>query len=184
MEKKPENTTEKGLGISILLIILLALGLAVTTFALAYSSVSVENNLFITGKVQINLNDGTPIIRENEFLFEPGMTVKKDFFLQNESICDVYYKLYFQNVTGGLAEILEVKICAGDKVLFKGTPASLKRENTLAAEDILRQNERRDLQIYFHFPEEWGNETQNLRLGFDFAADAVQVKNNADKSFE
>ncbi len=179
-----QNKTAKRLTASVAIIILLCICLAVTTFALVYSMVSVDDNLFVTGTVQINLNDGKPVISENEYLFEPGMTVKKDFFVKNESSCDIYYKLYFQNVNGGLANVLEVKICDGDKVLFEGTPSELNRTAVGAADDVLRLNEKRDLQIYFHFPEEAGNEAQSLYLSFDFAADAVQVKNNTNKEFD
>ncbi len=178
-----KTKTAKRLTASVVVIILLSICLAVTTFALVLSMVSVEDNLFKTGTVKINLNDGKPVIEENEFLFEPGMTVKKDFYLKNESSCDVYYKLYFQNVNGGLADVLEVKICDDDKVLFVGTPKSLNKENIGAADDTLRLGEIKELQIYFHFPEEAGNETQNLFLNFDMAADAVQTKNNSDKEF-
>ncbi len=179
-----QNKTAKKMTASVVIIILLCTCLAVTTFALVYSMVSVEDNLFQTGIVQINLNDRKPVISENEFLFEPGMTVKKNFFLQNEGTCDIYYKLYFQNVSGGLADVLEVQICNGDKVLFEGTPSELNRKAVSAADDILRLNERRDMQIYFHFPEEAGNEVQSLYLTFDFAVDAVQVKNNAGREFD
>ena len=179
-----ENKTAKRLTASVAIIILLCICLAVTTFALVYSMVSVEDNLFVTGTVQINLNDGKPVIKDNEFLFEPGMTVKKDFFVKNESSCDIYYKLYFQNVSGGLADVLEVKICDGDKVLLEGVPSELNRKTVNAADDILYLNEVRNLQIYFYFPEEVGNKAQSLYLTFDFAAEAVQVKNNTDKSFE
>ncbi len=179
-----QNKTSKRLTASVVLIILLCVCLAVTTFALVYSMVSVEDNLFQTGTVRINLNDGKPIISENEFVFEPGMTVRKHFFVQNESSCDVFYRLYFQNASGGLAHVLEVKICDGDKVLFEGKPAELTRVNVGAADGILRLNEKRELQIYFHFPEEAANEAQNLFLSFDFAADAVQVKNNTNKEFD
>ncbi len=176
--------TAKRLTTSIVVIILLCICLAVTTFALVYSIVSVDNNLFSTGTLQINLNDGKPVISDNEFLFEPGMTVKKNFFVTNESFCEIYYKLYFQNVNGGLADILKVKICDGDKVLFEGTPLKLNRKAVSASEDILTPNEKRDLQIYFYFPQNLGNETQDLYLNFEFAADAVQVKNNINREFD
>ncbi len=177
------SKTARRLTLSVVLILLLSFCLAVTSFALVYSTVAVEGNLFVMGTVQINLNDGKPVISENEFLFEPGMTVKKDFFVKNESSCQVYYRLYFQNVSGGLADVLEVIVCDGDRVLFAGTPRQLNEATVEAAEDVLEIGERRDLQIYFHFPEEAGNEAQNLFLSFDFAAEAVQTKNNPDKSF-
>ncbi len=179
-----QNKLVKRLTASAAVIILLCICLAVTTFALVYSIVTVEDNLFVTGTVKIDLNNGRPVIEEDEFLFEPGMTVVKDFYLKNESTCDVYYKLYFQNIGGGLADVLQVKICDADKVLFEGTPAALTKANVAAADDILRLNEMRRLQISFHFPEEAGNETQSQYLNFDFAADAVQVKNNPDREFD
>ncbi len=181
MQKKTK--TAKRLTASVGIVILLSVCLCITTFALVLSMVSVEDNLFMTGKVQINLNDGKPVIEENEFIFEPGMTVKKDFFVKNESSCDVYYKLYFGNISGGLADVLEVKICDNEKVLFNGTAKELTKENVGAADDVLRLNEIRKLQIYFHFPEDAGNEAQNLFLNFDMAADATQTKNNPNKEF-
>ena len=85
---QPNKTAQK-LTSSIVIIAFLAVCLCITTFALIYSMVSVDNNLFETGVVKINLNGGKPVIEEHEFLFEPGMSVKKDFFLENQSTCDV-----------------------------------------------------------------------------------------------
>ena len=67
-----ETKTAKKLTGGIITIIILAVCLCITTFALVYETVSVENNLFHTGEVKINLNDGKPVIREHEFLFEIG----------------------------------------------------------------------------------------------------------------
>ncbi len=184
MQQENKSKTAGRLFGSVVAIVALSLCLVFTSFALVYSMVSAEDQLFQIGAVQINLNDGAPMMSEDEFLFEPGMTVKKEFFVKNESTCNVYYKLYFQNISGGLAEILEVEICDGDKILFAGTPATLTRTNVTAADDLLQLNEQRDLQIYFHFPEESGNQAQNLYLNFDFAVDAVQAKNNPDRNFE
>ena len=178
-----QNNTSKRLTASIVTIIILALCLTVTTFALSWATVSVENNLFHTGTVKINLNDGKPIIEEHEFLFEPGMTVKKDFFIENQGTWDVYYKLYFTDVEGGLADVLDITVREGDKVLYQGKVSELTRKNVGAADDVLKLNERKDLTVCFHFPEEAGNEAQNLVLIFSMSADAVQTKNNPNKLF-
>ncbi len=178
-----QNKTVKKLTASIITILFLSICLCVTTFALVYSMVAVENNLFKTGAVKINLNDGKPVIRQSEFLFEPGMTVKKDFFIENQGSCDVYYKLYFQNVAGGLSDVLQIKICEKEKLLYNGTANQLSENNVQAADDILKIAEKRNLQIYFYFPKEISNEAQNLFMNFDVSADAVQVKNNTDRSF-
>ena len=122
-----ETKTVKKLTGGIIAIIALAVCLCITTFALVYASVSMENNLFHTGKVKINLNDGKPVIREHEFLFEPGMTVEKNFFIENDSTWDVYYRLYLDNVSGGFAEVLTVTVKDGTKTLYSGTANELTR---------------------------------------------------------
>lgn len=69
-------------------------------------------------------------------------------------------------------------------MLFEGKANELIKENVGAANDVLKLNERRDLTVYFHFPEEAGNNKQNLNLKFTMKADAVQTKNNPDKLFD
>ena len=177
------DKTAKKLTASVTAIVILAICLCITTTALVWATVSVENNFFRTGKVEINLNDGKPVIEEHEFLFEPGMTVKKEFFIKNNSTHDVYYKLYFNNISGGLADILEVQIKDGDKVLVSGTPIELSKAETCAVDDVLKLKEQKNLNIVFYFPQDSVNNAQNLKLSFDFCADAVQTKNNPNKVF-
>lgn len=177
-----QNTAKKIRG-GIVAIVLLSVCLVITTFALVFATVSVENNLFHTGDVQINLNDGKPVIQEHEFLFEPGMTVKKDFFIENESTWDVYYKIYLDNVSGGLGRVLQVTIKDGSKTLYSGTAEELTKKNVIAADDTLKIGQRRDLTVYFHYPEGAGNDTQNLDLTFTMCAEATQTKNNPNKLF-
>lgn len=180
----PKTDTAKKLTGGIIAVIALALCLSLTTFALVWESVSVENNLFSTGKVEINLNDGKPIIHENEFLFEPGMTVKKDFFIENQSTWSVFYKIYFDSLSGGLADVLEITVKDGDRTLYNGTAAELNRQNVAAADDILQRGQRKNLTMYFHFPNDKGNETQNLDLSFSVCAEATQTKNNPNRLFD
>lgn len=178
-----ETKTVKKLTGGIIAIIALAVCLCITTFALVYASVSMENNLFHTGKVKINLNDGKPVIREHEFLFEPGMTVEKNFFIENDSTWDVYYRLYLDNVSGGLAEVLTVTVKDGTKTLYSGTANELTRQNVVAADDTLKIGQRRNLTVVFHYPETAGNDTQSLDLTFTLCAEATQTKNNPNKLF-
>ena len=179
-----QNKTAKKLTRAIILAVFLAICLCITTYALVMAHVSVKENRFQTGSVNINLNDGKPVIEEHEFLFEPGMTVIKDFFIQNESTCEVYYKLYFDKVTGGLANVLEITIQKGDKILYRGTAASLNLTKVAAADDVLGVGERRELTILFHYPEGADNSGQGHELTFDLCAKAVQTRNNEDKEFE
>ena len=179
-----KSKTTKRLTTSVATIVVLAVCLCITTFALVYSTVAVDNNLFQTGEIRVNLNDGRPVIEEDEFLFEPGMTVEKGFFIENESTWDVYYRLYLENVEGGLAEVLDVSIRDGDTVLYSGKAADLTETKAVTADDRLKLHERRELTITFHYPEEAGNSAQTRYLSFNLSADAVQTKNNPRRQFD
>ncbi len=182
MTSKPKNAQKLTRGIAA--VILLAVCLCITSLALIFAGVSVENNIFRTGNVSLNLNDGKPVIQEHEFLFEPGMTVRKTLFVRNESSCEVFYRLYFENVSGGLADVLEISIYYGEKLLYSGTAAGLTKSCCAAADDVLRLREYRELSVEFHFPEDAGNPVQNATLNFDLCAQAVQTKNNPGKQFD
>lgn len=179
----PKTSTAKKLTGGLVAIFVLSVCLCITTFALVWASVSVENNLFHTGNVEINLNDGKPVIHESEFIFEPGMTVEKPFFIENNSTWSVYYKLYFDQISGGLADVLQITILDADRVLYSGTANALTRQQVAAADDVLQIGEKRQLTVVFHFPEEAGNEAQNLDLTFTMCADATQTKNNPNRLF-
>ena len=179
-----DTKTVKKLTGGIIAIIVLAVCLCITTFALVRATVSVERNVFHTGEVKINLNDGKPVIREHEFLFEPGMTVEKRFFIENDSTWDVYYRIYLDNVSGGLSRVLTVTVKDGDQVLCSGTASQLTRQNVAAAGDALKAGQRRDLTVVFHYPETAGNDTQEMDLTFTLCAEATQTKNNPDKLFD
>ena len=181
---KKSKALQKSMAGSVIAIFVLAICLTVTTFALVYATVSVEENVFRTGRVQINLNDGAPIIREDEFLFEPGMTVVKPFFIENLSTWDVYYKLYFGNVSGGLADVLQITISDGTDVVCSGTMSELSRERVVALQDPLSVLEKKEFTVTFYFPPEAGNETQATDLRFDLCADATQTKNNPSRAFD
>lgn len=178
------SKTARQLTISIIIAIILGICLCITTFALFYATVTVEGNYFKTGIVSIDLNGGEPIIEETEYLFEPGMTVEKDFYIKNESTWSVYYKLYFEEVKGGLADLLEITVLNGENILYEGTAGSLTRANVVAADDILLAGERRNLKIRFYLPEDTGNAAKNENLEFSFCAEAVQEKNNPGKEFD
>ena len=178
------SNTEKRLTGGIILIIVLSICLSVTTGALVYATITIEYNVFFTGIVDINLNEGKPVIDEHEFLFEPGMRVVKDFFLESNSSADVYYRIYFADVTGGLADVLEITVRNGDKILYQCTAKDFYRENVPAADDVLRPSEIRNLTLEFYFPPEKGNAAQNQMLSFELRADATQTKNNPGKLFD
>ena len=170
---------------SALLTFLLTLGLIVTSVAITISSVEVPNNIFSTGQVKLNLNNKQAVIMPNEYLFEPGMTVVKDFFLENEG-AECWYKLYFRNVDGDLANVLNVTVKNGDTILCAGKMSDLTRDNMQFIGSLPAKGaagSRLDLTISFYFPKDAGNTAQNGTLQFDLCADGTQVKNNPSKEF-
>ena len=74
---------KKRLTVSVIVLAVLCCGLAVTSFALAYQVAKLENNSFQTGGIGIDLNGSTPVTTADEYLFEPGMTVEKPFYIKN-----------------------------------------------------------------------------------------------------
>ena len=178
-----DRKTQRRLTASVVAVILLVLCFCITTYALMMPNVSVPDNTFHTGTVKINLNDDIPVIEEHEFLFEPGMTVKKDFFIENQGTGDVYYKIYLSEVSGGLSDSVVITVLEGDRELVSGTAEQLNRMNVGAAENALAVGERRTLSLCFRFPENAGNSEENMNLYFSVCADAVQTKNNPDRLF-
>ncbi len=175
----------KKLSISIMTLVILCVCLCITSFVLGMAVYELKNNRFQTGGVEIDLNGGRPIITAEEFIFEPGMTVEKPFYIQNNGTWAVYYKLYFSQVSGNLGDILDVTILNEDKEeLLSGKLSALTEKNVPALEDELEIDERKNLIVRFHFPKEEGNTYQGGSLRFELSAIAVQTKNNPDKEFE
>lgn len=175
----------KRLSISIVTLVVLCVCLCITSFALGMAVYEVKNNSFQTGGIEIDLNGGNPVITADEFLFEPGMTVEKPFYIQNNGTWAVYYKLYFSQVSGNLGDILDVTILNEDgEELLSGKLSALTEKNVPALENELKVDERQELTVRFHFPEEEGNTYQGGSLRFELSAIAVQTKNNPDKEFE
>lgn len=168
---------------SLAILFLLAGLFVLTAFAASRITRQVRENRFQTGAIKINLNDGKTVISEDEYLFEPGMTVVRDFFIENLGTWAVYYKVYFGDVGGELADVLEVEIRDEDsgEVLFAGLLGDMTQRKTQFAEDILDVGERRDMTVSFYFPEEKENETQERSAAFTLCATAVQTKNNPNK---
>jgi len=180
------DATTKKLRIRMGLIIVLSLLLCVVSFALGMSaSEKIKNNLFYTGEVKISLSRISSInVIDN---VEPGMTIVRNFQVTNESPIDVYYKAYFENVSGTLKDVIQVKAVEGGTgtVLFEGTAKDFIKSNSAVVPGAaLAAGTSREITLYFLFPSEAGSEYGNEELVFDLTVLAVQTKNNPDKEFE
>ncbi len=182
---------KKKLSISIFSLFLLCFCLSVTSFALGMAVYEVKNNSFTTGGIDIEIygeKPGEPIINPDDkmfSLFEPGMTVVKPFHIKNSGSWAVYCKVYFEEINGGLADVLDVTIKDDTgKVLSSGKMSELTKSNDEAIETELAVNEEKEMTITFHFPENEGNDHQGDIVEFNVSAIAVQTKNNPDKEFD
>ncbi len=177
---------DKKLQINVITLILLCLGLCITSFAMAMTiSYTIRDNYFHTGIIDIDLNGEKPIIggseEDKDLLFEPGMTIKRDFYIENKGTWKVFYKLYFSKVEGKLCEALKIKIYkekSPHTILLQGTISELINADELSIVSNLEVGEKQDLIAEFYFPPDKGNEYQGETLEFDIDALAVQAQNN------
>ena len=167
----------KKLQINVVTLLLLCLGLCITSFAISYTVIKIENNYFKTGVIKINLNDGKAIIDERDPLFEPGMTIEKKFFIKNSGGEPIHYKLNFTGVSGELSKAIVVTILDTTRnELVSGKIYEFETDKELIGS--LSSYEKQDLIAQFHFPENEGNEYKGKSLQFKMAAIAVQTKHN------
>ncbi len=182
--KETKQTSSRKISYTFFSILLLIFCTCYTAIALMYEKAEIKDNFFETGSISINLNDGKAVINEDELLLEPGMTIKRNFFIENTGSSPAYYKLYFEDIEGLLANVLEVEIKEGKTILFSGRLPELTQKNVKAADDILNANEKKDLTLIIKVPKNTPSKYQNTKLTFRLSADAVQTKNNNDKNFK
>ena len=83
-----------------------------------------------------------------------------------------------------MQEALSFEIYDGDKLLFCGTAEEWTKEASCVSDTPLAAGETRRLTAVVRMEETAGNLYQGGDITFDMTADAVQSKNNPDKSFE
>lgn len=185
MTSKAGRNLPRRIRINIATIIVLAICLCITTFALVASTV-VKDNIFKTGKIDIELTgeDGTDNnkIIEGGYLFEPGMTVVKPAYVTNKGTWAVYCKLYFKEIKGDLADILDVTVKDknADKVLYTGKLSGFNKGKNVVDTSPIPVGTKKEYTVIFRYPEAEGNAGQGKTLEFTMDATAVQTKNNTD----
>lgn len=178
------NSTKKKARGSLFAIGALFCMLALTTYALVMSMVSVEDNRFSMGTVEIDLNRGRTIFNGSDINIEPGYSAKEDFTIENKGTADVFYRLYLENVTGSLQNVVIFEIYDGDKLLYTAKAKDFNKEYPCISSTPLAAGEKKTLTAVVKMPENAGNTYKTGGMNFDITADAVQAKNNSDKVFE
>lgn len=178
-----EQNLKKKLTVMIVTVVLLSLGLAITSFALASSIVSIRNNRFsmIMG-VELTVNDGKPVVDVTDMVYEPGGTYVSEFPIANLGTFDVWYRVYLTGVNGELQDDITVTIKEKDgTVLCKGTMNELGSDKV--AVSSLAAGEEKVLYIEFYFSPEADNSAQGQTVSFNITANATQKQNNPYMDF-
>ncbi len=168
----------------IAVIIILVLMLAATTYALILSLVSADGNIFETGQVEIELNGGQTVFDGSDVNIAPGLSTEKSFTLENKGTADIYYRIYMENISGALQEVLTFEIYDQDKLLFSGKPKDLTKDSPCTSDTPLAPGEIKTLKAVVKMSEDADNTYQNGDITFDITVDAVQAKNNSNKVFD
>lgn len=184
-----EHNLKKKLTMMIVTVILLSLGLAITSLALAGSIAQIRNNRFaMSTGINLKINgidsdgDGPPVVDMNDILFEPGGTYKSEFSVANDGTFEVWYRVYFTDVNGVLKDYITVTIKEADGTeLCKGTMSELSADQVKVG--TLEANQQKTLSIEFYFPSDVGNNAQGQSVSFNIKVDATQKQNN-DNGFD
>ena len=176
----------KKLVMGVVIVATLLMGLGVTTLALSTATERISGNIFSTPTILGNLNDGAAVLGEDVLEnLEPGMILEREFFVENIGSGDAYYKLYFEEIDGDLADTLRVVITRRDTEakLYDGTLAEMTRDKMLSVDDPLVVAEKRALKITLQINGGAASDVSGKPLTFRLSADFTQVKNNPDREF-
>lgn len=178
-----EQKLKKKLTMMIVTVVLLSLGLTITSLASASSIAKIRNNRFAMSMgVELKVNDGQPVVDINDIIFEPGGTYQSEFPVANLGTFDVWYRVYLTGVTGELQDDIIVTIKEKDgTVLSKGTMNQLTADKAMTGS--LAAGEEKTLIIEFYFSPDADNSAQGQTVSYNITADATQKKNNPDKDF-
>lgn len=192
--KQKSNTKRKAYQ-SLIIIFILVVMLAATTYALALSFVSVDDNQFETGDVEIEINNGKAIFDDENLKIEPGYRLVKTFTVKNTGTADAYYRFYLENVEGSLQDSLIFSFYEGDvkdsladtnstvKPVLTGAAAELTKSDVAQGIGELQKGKEKTFTVLVKMKESAGNTYQGGYISFNLTAEAVQSRNNPNRVF-
>lgn len=178
-----ENKLKKRLVFLVVTVVLLVASLAVTSFALADSVVAIRNNRFTMNPgVTFEVNKGDPVVDVTDIIYEPGGRYQSKIPIANNATFDVWYRVYFTDVEGGLKDDITVTVKEENgKILCQGLMYELDSDSVSVS--TLAAGEEKTLYIEFYFSSDAGNDAQGQEVSFNITANATQKQNNAQKDF-
>lgn len=171
------SKSEKRLYICVSILALVAICFFASSCFFAKTTVNARIQNYNSGnsagdyKVDVDINGGVNIINADEYIFEPGMKVSKDYYIVNNDSQAVYYG--FNNVTGNLAKYILITLESDNQIIYCGSAADLSDFN-LDKTYTINSGERKNFTITFEYPEAKGNASQNAELNFSVCCDYAE----------
>ena len=158
-------------------------GLAVSSYAIIKAYVELSGNkITMSDGIELNVNDGKPIIDDSEIVYEPGGTYIKEFTVENLGTLDVWYRAYPTDVQGALKDYITVTVKQQDGViLYQGSMKDASYKKAIAS--TLAAGEKKTLYLELYFSEGADNAAQAQSASFDMTVNATQKQNNPTKDF-
>lgn len=182
-EELESTVSSKKAAVSFTVLIALCFMLAVTTFALLVTTVSVYNNLFTTGSVSVQFNGGKKVFSETDLLLSPGQTLERPMTITNIGEAPAYCRIYIENVRGSLNEALLFHIYDDGQLVKTVRPCDFTAQNALKLPAALQPGETYSYLVQVVMEENGGNTYTESGVTFDFIVHAVQAVNNPDREF-
>lgn len=163
-------------------VVIALLGIVVSSAVFSVNVVSEKDVRLSQGSFNIVLNDGKPVLGE-DILFEPGMTIRKDFTLENKGTTNSFYKIYFSELPMEVAELIHVSILDGTQTLSSATLYEMTKENAIIMNDNLLAGEKEVFTLCLELGEEIENVEQGMEYVLDMFVAAAQRDNNPEAEF-
>lgn len=178
-----KRSLKKRLGIVIAVLAILVSGLAVTSYAIIRYYVQISGNeISMSEGLELNLNDGKPVIDTSAIVYEPGGTYRTEFTVENLGTMDAWYRVYPTDVQGALKEYIILTVKQQDGVvLCQGKMSDLNAESVTVG--TLAKGEEKTLYLELYFASGADNAAQSQSVSFTITANATQKQNNTDKDF-
>lgn len=163
-------------------VIIALLGIVLSYAIFSVNVVSEKDVRLSQGSFNIVLNDGKPVLGD-DILFEPGMTIRKDFTLENKGTTNSFYKIYFSELPMEVAELINVSILDGTQTLASSTLYEMTKENAIIMNDNLLAGEKEVFTLCLELTEEIENVEQGMEYVLDMFVEAAQRDNNPEAEF-
>ncbi len=161
-------------------------------YAFYWLTLEVKDNYFHTGTIDVDIEfapavEGKVDLYDQDVLYEPGMTVRGDFIVINNSTDEngIWYHLYFSHLSGSLADVMYARIYDGETLLMEGSVRDLasQLQTPLLHMPYQAGGSTHTYTLELHYPEQAGNETQNGTLQYALSISATQRTENPDGRF-